>query len=102
VLLLIARHQILERDSRVRVEDIVEWCLVEHGDAQRRGALHFVNESLIPDWIECFWFDARPICSGKRGRIMSAGDQMSQMLIRACDKVDCYRPQHNPLCTMFN
>lgn len=34
---------------------------MEHGDAQRIGILHFVNERLIPDRIECFLFNAGSI-----------------------------------------
>lgn len=61
LLLLIARDQVLERYCGIGIEDIIDWCFMEHGDAQRIGIFHFVNEGLIPDGIECFLFDAGSI-----------------------------------------
>lgn len=61
LLLLITRHQIIKRYCGVGIEDIIDWCFMEHGDAQCVGIFHFVNERLIPDWIECLLFDAGSI-----------------------------------------
>lgn len=61
LLLLVARYQILERYRGIGIEDIVDWCFVEHSDAQRVCILHLVYERLVPDRIEGFLFDAGSI-----------------------------------------
>lgn len=60
--LLITCYQILKCYCGIGIKDIIDWCFMEHGDAQRIGVFHFVNQRLIPDWIECFLFDAGTIC----------------------------------------
>lgn len=34
LLLLMPRNQILERYGGIGIKDIIDWCFVEHGDAQ--------------------------------------------------------------------
>lgn len=57
---------------------------MEHGDAQRIGIFHFVNECLIPDWIKCFLFNAGAICICILVRKVSnwSGDKIYNMFIK--------------------
>lgn len=68
LLLFLSCYQILKRYSGVGIEDIIDWCFMEHGDAQRIGIFHFVNELFIPDWIECFLLYAGSIYEGEYKR----------------------------------
>jgi hypothetical protein len=61
LLLLIARHQILDRYRGIGIEDIIDWCFMEYSDAQCVGIFHFMYERLIPGWIKCFLLNAGAI-----------------------------------------
>lgn len=43
LILLITCYQILKCYCGIGIKDIVDWCFMEHGDAQRVGICHFVN-----------------------------------------------------------
>ena len=61
LLLFIACYQILKCYCGVGIEDIIDWCFVEHGDAQRMCTLNFMYKGFIPHWIKCFLFNAGSI-----------------------------------------
>jgi hypothetical protein len=68
LLLMFTRYQIVERYCGVGIENIIDWCFMEHGDAQRVGILHFVDKFLVPDWIKRLLLDAGSICGRTKQR----------------------------------
>lgn len=53
LVILVPRHQIVERDRHVCDEDVRDGTLVEYRHAEDVGVFHLVDEALVPHRVEC-------------------------------------------------
>lgn len=66
LVVLVPRHQIVERDRHVGDEHVRDGALVEYRHAKDVGVFHLVDEALVPHRIECALLCRGSVCTGRK------------------------------------